>query len=145
MTNTVRQLLVFSVSFLSVVLSGCALLPGGQVTEATTIVYTAGSKKHTAAVQIPAAASEVYATFDRLLADRPDVNLDNRNDKAYLMEVSKGGRSLTGQVTSLGPDRSLLYVWADAGDTGVSGEDLATSVVEIICDELGVEYELVNY
>jgi len=139
------QLLVIS-TFLTVpALNGCTMLPGGTVVESALIVHTAGSKKHTAAVQVPVAAAEVFATIVRLLEDHPDWHIENRNDKAFLIEVAQGSRSLTGQVTDLGAGRSLLYVWADAGESGVTGEEFATSVVELVCDELGVEHELVNY
>ena len=145
MTNRLWQLLVIS-TFLTVsTLSGCIFLPGGTVVESALVVHTAGSKKHTAAVQVPVAASEVFATIVRLIEDKPDWQIDNRNDKAFLIEVAKGSRSLTGQVTDLGAGRSLLYVWADAGESGVTGEEMATSMVEVVCDELGVKYELVNY
>ena len=65
--------------------------------------------------------------------------------KAFLIEVSRGSRSLTGQATPLGANRSLLYVWVDAGNSGLTGEELATTVVEVVCDNLGVDYELVSY
>jgi hypothetical protein len=125
--------------------AACSSLPGGEAYESATVVYSAGSKKHTAAVQVPVAASEVYASIVRLLEERQDLDFENRNDKAMLIEVEKGSRSLTGQVTELGVDRSLLYVWADAGDSGITGQELAISIVELVCDELGVKYELVNY
>jgi hypothetical protein len=145
MTNRLWQLLVIS-TFLTVpALNGCTMLPGGTVVESALVVHTAGSKKHTAAVQVPVAAAEVFATIVRLLEDNPDWHIENRNDKAFLIEVAQGSRSLTGQVTDLGAGRSLLYVWADAGESGVTGEEFATSVVELVCDELGVEHELVNY
>ena len=145
MTNRLWQLLVIS-TFLTVsTLSGCIFLPGGTVVDSALVVHTAGSKKHTAAVQVPLAASEVFATIVRLIEDKPDWQIENRNDKAFLIEVAKGSRSLTGQVTDLGAGRSLLYVWADAGESGVTGEEMATSMVEVVCDELGVKYELVNY
>ena len=145
MTNRLWQLLVIS-TFLTVsTLSGCIFLPGGTVVDSALVVHTAGSKKHTAAVQVPVAASEVFATIVRMIEDNPDLLIESRNDKAFLIEVTKGSRSLTGQVTDLGTGRSLLYVWADAGESGVTGEELATSVVKNVCGELGVEYELVNY
>ena len=121
------------------------MLPGGKVVESAAVIYTAGSKKHTAAVQVPVDASKVFATIVRLLEQKPDYVIENRNDEAFLIEVAKGAKSMTGQVTSLGSNRSLLYVWADAGESGLTGEELATSVVEVVCDELGVEYELVHY
>ena len=145
MNNKLRQRLVISVLLVAAVLGGCTMLPGGQVVESATVVYTAGAKKHTAAVQISLPATEVYATIVRLIEEKPDNIIENRNDKAFLIEIEESGRSITGQVTSLGPDRSLLYVWVDAGNTGLTGQELATDIVEIVCDELGVKYELVNY
>lgn len=139
------QLLVLITFFMFTVVSGCTALPGGNVVESATVVYTAGSKKHTAAVRVPVAASEVFATIVRLIEDNPNVVIENRNNKAYLIEVVEGGNNFTGQVTKLGADHSLLYVWVDAGDGVSTGRELATDVVEIVCDELGVEYELVNY
>ncbi len=145
MKNQLWQLLVIS-TFLTVpTLSGCIFLPGGTVVDSALVVHTAGSKKHTAAVQVPIAASKVFATIVRLIEDKPDLLIESRNDKAFLIEVTKGSVSLTGQVTDLGAGRSLLYVWADAGESGVTGEELATSVVELVCDELGVAHELVSY
>jgi len=125
--------------------SGCSWLAGGSVVDSATIIYTRGAKKHTAAVQIPVAAAEVFSTVVRLLDEKPDVTIDSRNDKAFLVEVSRGTRSLTGQVTTLGADHSLLYIWADAGESGLTGEAIALSVLEQICDELGVDYELIHY
>ena len=147
----VRQTLTQSLRFLLMIClviglpSGCSWLAGGNVVDSATVVYTKGSKKHTAAVQIPVTASEVFSAIARLLERNPDITIDNRNDQAFLIEVSQGSRSLTGQVSSLGIDHSLLYVWADAGESGLTGEDLAISVVERVCDELGVVYELVHY
>ena len=145
MTNRFWQLLVIPTVLTVSTLSGCIFLPGGTVVESALVVHTAGSKKHTAAVQVPVAASEVFATIVRLLEENPDWMIESRNDKAFLIEFAKGSRSLTGQVSDLGAGRSLLYVWADAGESGVTGEELATSMVEIVCDDLGVEHERVSY
>jgi len=140
-----RQLFVLTALFIFVSLSACAWLAGGSVVESALVVHTAGSKKHTAAAQIPVAAPEVFAALIQLVEDSPDHLVESRNDKAFLIEVTKGSQSLTGQVTSLGANKSLLYVWADAGESGRTGEELATSVVQLVCDELGVEHELVHY
>jgi hypothetical protein len=145
MTKALRQLVVISAVITMFTLTGCFLLPGGQVVESATVVYTAGSKKHTAAAQIPVEAPTVFAALVDMVKDRPGVVIDNRNDDAFLIEVSRGNRSLTGQATKLGPKHTLLYVWVDAGDSGLTGEELATDVVESVCHELGVEFELVNY
>ena len=133
-------------SFLAIfLLFGCSALPGGQVVDSALIVHTEGSRQHMVAVKVPADASKVFAAFVDQLEQRPEVSVVNRNDKAYFLEVSHDGKNVTGQVTELDVHRSLLYVWADAGDSHMSGHDLAISVVEVICDELGVTYETVEY
>jgi hypothetical protein len=125
--------------------SGCSLLPGGKVVESATVVYTVGNKKHTAAAQIPVPASTVFSALVKLINESTDVVVVNRNDEAYLLEVTSEGRSFTGQTSSLDATHSLLYVWVDAGNSGQSGEQLAITVVELVCDALGVKYELVHY
>lgn len=133
-------------SFLAIILLvGCSALPGGQVIDTALIVHTEGSKQHMVAVKVPADASIVFAAFVDQLEQRPEVSVINRNDTAFLLEASQDGKHVTGQVTELDMGRSLLYVWADAGDSQMSGHDLAISVVEVICDELGVMYETVEY
>lgn len=127
-------------------LSGCAPLPGSSVTNAATIVYTAGASQYTAAVELPVLPPTVFEAMVRLIKEDPDVEVVNRNDKAFLIKVADGPeRHLTGQVTKLGSGNSLLYIWADAGGSGQTGQELAISTVELICDELGVDYELVTY
>lgn len=143
--TTIRRLARITAALIIPILHGCASLPGGQVVESAIVVYTAGSKNHTAAAQIPVAAADVFASLVNAIKDKPDIVIENLNDEAFLIEVARGSRSLTGQVTPLGANRSLLYVWVDAGDSGLTGEELAISVVEIVCDDLGVNYELVKY
>jgi hypothetical protein len=129
-----------------VLLSGCAPLPGSSVTNAATVVYTAGASQYTAAVEFPQQPPIDFEAKVRLVNERPNVEVVDRNDKAFLIKVADGPeRHLTGQVTKLGSGNSLLYIWADAGSSGQTGQELAISTVELICDELGVDYELVNY
>ena len=144
---TPKRLLPIAVLFVSALLiSGCIALPGGTVTDAATVVYTSGARQHTAAVELHVPAAEVFEALVRVVEEHPDVEIVDRHDKAFLLEVAQGEeRRFTGQVTSLGSGSSLLYIWADAGASGQSGRSMAISAVEIICDELGVDYELVQY
>jgi len=135
-----------AVSVAALVLTGCMPLPGSSVTHATTVVYTAGASRHTAAVELPVEPPVVFEALVRLIKERNDVEVVDRNDKAMLIEVAQENeRRITGQVTKLGSGNSLLYVWADAGSSGQSGREMAISAIELICKELGVDYEMVNY
>jgi len=136
-----RGLTLLLVTFLG----ACAALPGGTVVDATTVVYTAGSSKYTAAVKIHRAAPEVYAALIDVVTEEPDVEIVNRKNNALLVEVTQKDRELAGQVTTLGESDSLLYIWADAGAGGQTGQELALIVVGLVCDKLGVTYELVSY
>jgi uncharacterized protein YndB with AHSA1/START domain len=130
----------------AVVVAGCAPLPGSSVTNAATIVYTAGASQYTVAVELPVQPQTVFEAMVRLVNERPNVEIVDRNDKAFLVKVADGPeRQLTGQVTKLGSGNSLLYIWADANASGQTGQELAISTVELICNELGVDYELVTY
>jgi hypothetical protein len=88
----------------------------------------------------------VFDALVRLIKKRSDVEVVDRNDKAMLIEVAQENeRRITGQVTKLAAGNSLLYVWADAGSSGQSGREMAISAIELICAELGVDYEMVDY
>ena len=147
MRKTKRVLLLSAACFVNAVaFTGCMPLSGSTVTHAVTVVYTAGASQHTAAVELSVAAETVFETLVRLIKEAPSIEVVDRNDKAFMIEVTQDKeRRITGQVTRLGPERSLLYIWADAGISGQTGRQLGISVVEVICDELGIDYELVSY
>ena len=131
---------------LFLLVGACTALPGGTVTDAATVVYTSGSSQYTAAVQLKVPAADVFEALLAVVAEHPDLEVINQNDKAYLIKVGhEGERYTTGQVTSLGPDSSLLYVWAEAGSSGRTGREMAFSAVDFVCEKLNVDYELVNY
>jgi hypothetical protein len=126
--------------------AGCAPLPGSSVTNATSTVYAASSRQHTAAVELAVAPSSVFEALVRVLSERPDAEVIRQTDNTMLIEVEQDQkRRITGQVTKLGSLRSLLYIWADAGSSGQPGRELAMSQIELISEELGVEYKLVNH
>jgi len=120
-------------------------MPGSSVTNAATVVYAAGASQYTAAVELRVPADVVFDSLVRTIKEHPEIDVVKRNDKARLIEVSQQERRITGQVSSLGSGNSLLYIWADAGSTGESGREIAMAAVEFICDELGVDYEVVTY
>jgi hypothetical protein len=145
MKKTGRLLLSVSLFAAAMLSTGCAALPVGSVTNAATVVYTAGATQHTAAVEMPVEAATVFEAVIRVIEESPNIEVVNRNDKAFLIEVVQGERRVTGQVTKLGSGTSLLYIWADAGSSGQTGRELAIASVETVCDELDVEYKLVTY
>jgi hypothetical protein len=130
---------------IAVLLAGCTALPARQAIDAALVVHTEGSSQHMIAARVPADASRVFDSFVRIIEDKPDVEVVNRKDKAMLLEIAQDGFKITAQATQLGAGESLLYIWAEAGDSGRSGRELATAAIETICEELGVKYERVDY
>jgi len=144
--KTVPILLQVVLFIVITMLSGCFLLPGGSAVDAALVTHTAGSSQHTAAVKIPAEPAAVYAAMIRIItADEQKIEVISQNDKAYMLEIVRDGARLTGQVTKLNSNQSLLYIWADAGLSDQTGRSAAISSVGRICDELGVTYEEVTY
>ena len=101
MNRSTRVFMPFAAYFVaSIVLTGCVPLPGSSVTHATTVVYTAGASRHTAAVELPVAPPIVFEALVRLIKERNDIEVVDRNDKAMLIEVAQENeRQITGQVT----------------------------------------------
>jgi len=130
---------------IAVILAGCTALPARQAVDAALVVHTEGSSQHMIAARVPADASRVFNSFVRIIEEKPDVEVVNRKDNAMLLEITQDEIKITAQATQLGAGESLLYIWAEAGDSGLSGRELATAVVEAICEELGVEFERVDY
>jgi hypothetical protein len=55
-----------------------------------------------------------------------------------LIEAEQGKRSVAAQATELGSNSTLLFIWADAGDSAGTGRDLAAEAMQDICNELDV-------
>ena len=134
------------VLLIAVSLGGCSLLPGGTVVDSALVVHTAGSARSTVSARVPVPAAQVYAAFADILDDNPEIEVVSRKDSAMLIEVvGEDFGEITAQVTSLGSQESLLYVWADTTGTNRTGAEVAGLAVEAVCDELGVDFERVDY
>ncbi|KPK09647.1 MAG: hypothetical protein AMJ68_11560 [Acidithiobacillales bacterium SG8_45] len=120
----------------------CAYGPMQAPTSAGLVVYTKGAQQHTATVQIARPPTEVYAAMLRIVAKRPDLTVINNDEKRYLLEVAKGEKRLTGQATELDAYSTLFFIWADAGASGQSGQNLALTAMRELCAELKVECKM---
>jgi hypothetical protein len=137
-----RNTLVVSSLIGALVMLGCAYGPMKAPTSAGMVVYTRGANQHTATVQIAKPPAEVYAGMLRALARRPDFTVVNNDEKHYLLEIAKGEKHLTGQATELDANSTLLFIWADAGASGQSGQNLALTAVRELCTELKIECKM---
>jgi len=108
-------------------LAGCIATPGGSVYNATNIVYTEGASQHTVAVELPAAARDVFNSMSRIVDQLVDIEIVNRNGETLSLEIVVDKKRLTGRATDLSDGETLLFVWAD---TRISGEtSLATRLL----------------
>ena len=128
-----------------VICSGCIGTPGTTVTSAAGAVYTEGARRDTISARLPRSPAQVYSSINKVFAEEPGAEVTHRNDRAHLVEVNWSGRSMIVQAQDLGPSETLLFMWVDGGDTGLTGEEVATSVLESLRDNLGVDYKLVGY
>lgn len=123
-----------------------SVLPGCITAAVTTaVIMVSGTAQYTAKVEVKAPPEKVYAAMVRILERRTDVKTDKRDDAKLQLEFSKGKNRASAEVAKLaGGDVSELKVTARENETDVSHKDLALKIVEQVCDELGVKYEVVE-
>jgi len=123
-------------------MNSCAYGPMQAPTSAGMVVYTKGARQHTATVQLARAPAEVYAAMLRVAAQHPEYKILNKDDKRFMLEMTEGERSLAGQATELDANSTLFFIWADAGASGQSGQNLALTAVRELCAELKIECKM---
>lgn len=114
-------------------LVGCGLFSAGEV------VYTRGARQHTATAELAVPPQEVYDAMVRITENTPGWKVIDKNPTRRMVEAEEGGKSVAGQATELGSNSTLLFIWADAGDSGQTGQDLALEAMRDICNELDVK------
>lgn len=132
---------------LTLALMALAIVLPGCITAAVTgaVIYVAGTLQYTATVELKAPPDKVYAAMLRILERRTDIKVDKRDDAKLKLEISKGKNQATAAVAKLADaNSSELTVTARENETDMSHKDLALKVVQQVCDELGVKYEVVE-
>ena len=125
-------------------LSACLGTAGTTVTNAGEVVYSAGAKRDTVTVTMTVSPEKVFESMLRTIADSETAEVVQRDDNAMSVEVTKDGRNINAQVTAYGNGGTLLFIWADAGDTGLTGDAVALSTINTISKDLNASYELVE-
>jgi hypothetical protein len=121
-----------AVSTLILTLVGCGLFSAGEV------VYTRGARQHTATVELAVAPRRAYEAMLRVAETSPGWTIVSNDPTRLLVEAEEGKRSVAAQATELGSNSTLLFIWADAGDSAETGRDLAAEAMRDICNELDV-------
>jgi len=128
----------------AVFLHACLGTPGTTVTNAGEVVYLAGAKQDTVSVTLAAPPAAVFDSMIRLIVSAEMAEVIQRDDASRMVEVSLDGRSLNVQATEHSDGETLLFVWADAGDTGLTGNEVAMSTIRAISEDVKADYNLVE-
>lgn len=121
-------------------LHGCVVF----LTSVATVVRMKSSNHYTTTVLVKKPPAAVYAAMEQILERRPDVDVVRRDADAYLIEVVREEANATAKATDYGSGLTQLTVTADAGEGDRTDEDLALDVTRQICDELGVDYKVLD-
>ena len=139
MRSRSQPLTVVLVCISAMALQSCTYGPMQSPTSAGLVLYTKGARQHTANLQIALPPTEVYAGMVRAVARHPELHIINNDEERYLLEVLAGDLSLTGQATELDRNSTLFFIWADAGNSGQTGESLAMRAIRELCSELEID------
>jgi len=119
-------------------------MPGTTVTNAGEVVYSKGAREDTVTVTLAVAPEVVFESMIKIIADSETAEVIQRNDVSMMVEVTRDGRSINAQATEYGNGGTLLFLWADAGETGLTGNAVAMSTIDAISKDLNASYELVE-
>jgi len=137
--RTARRLSCLAACVLLASTAGCI-----TATVMATVVYVASKMQYTATVEVKAKPADVYGAMQRILERRPDVEVVKRDDAKYLLDIRKGKNTATAQVSATEGGLTILKVTAKEGETEASHEELALRIVTQVCDELKVQYRVVQ-
>ena len=120
-------------------LSGC-------ITAATiaTIGYIKSQSEHTAVVLLDKSPSEVYGAIEKVAAASEGLEIKNKDPEKHSMEVQRGERAVKATAKRLESGKTEFKVTASSKEEALSHEDLSLRVVERVCNELGVHYQVVE-
>jgi hypothetical protein len=128
----------------ALLLGACLGTPGTTVTSAGEVVYSAGAKQDTVTATLAVPPEAVFKSIIRVIAEAEGAEVIQRDDDTRMVEVAFEGRSINAQATEYGDVGTLLFLWADAGETGLTGNAVAMSTIETISKDLNASFELVE-
>jgi hypothetical protein len=136
--KTVTSIIALLV-FVSLSLQGCIIF----LSSVATVIMMKGEEHHTTTVLVRKTPAEVYAAMTRIIAQRPEIDVKRKDDQTFLIEAAGSNGNVTAKATAHNADVTQLIVTSDS-QTDLSDADLALNVVKQICDELGIDYKVVE-
>jgi len=142
----IRQWIILGLLFtLPVSITGCM---GGLGTAAVVsgVIYYEVSKTHDIAeVELKATPEAIYQNAINIAKKTPDVKIVKQDDKKMTLEFSKGERDATLKIKAKKDGFTLLTIESKkTKDNEEKTPNLVLESVKKICDEMGVQYKLVE-
>ncbi|MCE5325347.1 MAG: hypothetical protein LLG01_02925 [Planctomycetaceae bacterium] len=124
-------------------LSGC--IAAAAAIAVIAVSGGAGTGRYTAKVVLKVPPDKVWAAGNRILARRPDILVSNRNDATHELEFSRGKNKAVCHAEPAGDGTwTQLTIAATENEKEATHEELALKIVEQICTELGVKYQVME-
>jgi hypothetical protein len=141
-TNNSKNHIPLAVLLIAVlmIMQGCVIF----LTGVATIVMMRGSNHFTTTVLIKKDPTSVFTAAVRILEGKSDIKVNHIQEENYLIEAIIGESRATIKATDYGSGLTLLIFTTDTGNGDPSVEVAALKVVRLICEELGVDYKVVE-
>jgi len=120
--------------------AGC----GATLVTAGAVIYYKGKGNQTATVELKAKPDAVYQAAIATAEKNPTITIVKRNDAERKLETSKDQTTVMFEVKELSDGASKLTVSSSKAEEGKSGTDLALAAIKRICEEMKVEYKVVE-
>jgi hypothetical protein len=118
-------------------LSGCI-----TAAAIATVAYVKSQSEYTAVVLLDVSPDKVYAAMKKVAATTKDLEIKKEDPGKFTMAVQKNKNTATASAKRLDSGKTEFKVTASAREEQVSHEELALRVVERVCKELGVRYQV---
>ena len=125
-----------------------AMLASGCLATAATvgvIHITRSLGGETATVEVEATPRQVYDATVRVVNSDPAVTLVSKNDAGMTLSASRGDETASASVASLGANRAKLTVTGRSPGGREASASLARRAATRVCQELGVQYKIVEH
>ena len=140
--HTWHQIRGLGLALVVIVATGCGV---GLATGAAVVYYKTKGDDQTATVELKAQPDAVYRAAIASAEENPTLTIVKRDEAERQLEISKDQKTVTFKITELSPGVSKLTVSSKKAEAGESsGTDLALEGVKRVCDELKVEYKVVE-
>ena len=109
------------------------------------VVYYKKKSNYDATVELNVDANKVYQAAKKEVAARSHLQILDENDSDLLLKVTDGNQTAIVKAEPTGTNKTKLIVTANIpGIEQEKEKELAIRAVDIICNNLGVEYQLIE-